>query len=254
MSSKRLADKVVFVSGGARGIGAAVVRLFASEGAHVVIGDVLEPEGRKLVEELGSDVARFVHLDVRSSEEWAAAIEATDQAFGAPTILANCAGRMVVAPIEETTPDLFRAASEVNVIGTFLGIRAVIEPMKRSGGGSIIVFSSAAGMEGSPMMAAYAASKAANANLAKTAAMELGKYGIRVNAIVPGGIDTPMSNMPEFDGLDKDLWYSRLPIPRIGQPYDVATVTLMLASDDSAYVTGSIVFVDGGMLAGHAAL
>jgi 3alpha(or 20beta)-hydroxysteroid dehydrogenase len=254
MSSRRLADKVAFVSGGARGIGAAVARVFVSEGAHVVIGDVLEPEGRKLVKDLGPDAASFVPLDVRSSEEWDAAISATDQVFGPPTILANCAGQMIVAPFEDTTPDQFRAASEVNVIGTFLGIRAVIEPMKRSGGGSIIVFSSAAGMEGSPMMAAYAASKAANANLARTAAMELGKYGIRVNAIVPGGIDTPMSNMPEFDGLDKELWYSKLPIPRIGQPHDVATVTLMLASDDSAYVTGSIVFVDGGMLAGHSAL
>ena len=126
--------------------------------------------------------------------------------------------------------------------------------MKRAGGGSVVIFSSAAGLEGSPGLCAYAASKAANASFAKTAAMELGAYGIRVNAIAPGGIDTPMSNQPEFEGFDRDAWYRKLPIPRIGQPDDIVPIVVMLASDESRYMTGNVVNIDGGMLAGHSAL
>lgn len=141
---------------------------------------------------------------------------------------------------------------EVNVVGPLLGIKAALPAMRQAGGGSIVVFSSGAGNEGTPMMAAYAASKAANANLAQSAAMAFGKDGIRVNAITPGGIDTPMSNQPQFEGhLDKARLYSGLPIPRIGQPEDVAPLVLLLASDESAYITGDIINIDGGMMAGR---
>jgi 3alpha(or 20beta)-hydroxysteroid dehydrogenase len=232
--SERLAGKVAVVSGGSRGIGAAVVHAFTREGARVVIGDVLEAEGSALAKELGPAV-HFAHLDVRSAENWAQVMTDTEQRFGPVSILVTCAGVMVVAPVEQATVEQFQRAYEVNVLGTFLGTQAVIGSMKRAGGG-------------------YAASKAANASFAKTAAMELGGYGIRVNAVAPGGVDTIMSNQPEFDGFDREAWYSRLPIPRIGQVEDIAPVVLMLASDDSRYMTGNVVNIDGGQLAGHAAL
>ena len=251
--NERLGGKVAVVSGGSRGIGAAVVRAFTHEGARVVIGDVLQEEGSALAAEL-SPAVHFAYLDVRSAENWSRVMTDTEQRFGPVSILVTCAGVMVVAPVERATVEQFQRAYEVNVLGTFLGTQAVIGSMKRIGGGSVVIFSSAAGMEGSPGLCAYAASKAANASFAKTAAMELGGYGIRVNAVAPGGVDTVMSNQPEFDGFDRDAWYSRLPIPRIGQAGDIAPVVLMLASDDSRYMTGNVVNIDGGMLAGHSAL
>jgi 3alpha(or 20beta)-hydroxysteroid dehydrogenase len=251
--TERLAGRVALVSGGSRGIGAAVVRSFVAEGARVVAGDVLVADGERLAAELGA-AAHFAELDVRDESHWQRAVADAEQRFGAVSILVMCAGVMVVGPVEETTVDHFRRAYDVNVIGTFLGTRSVVDSMKRAGGGSIVVFSSTAGLEGSPGLAAYAASKAANASFAKTAAMELGPYGIRVNAIAPGGVDTPMSNQPEFEAFDRDAWYGKLPIPRIGQPEDIAPVVVTLASDESRYMTGTIVTVDGGQLAGHYAL
>jgi len=251
---RRLAGRVAIVSGGARGIGAATARLLVEHGARVVIGDLLEDEGRQVVKELGPEVALFTPLDVRSEAAWDAAVAIAEASFGPPTILVNNAGVMVVGPVEMATADQFRIAYEVNVIGAFLGIRSVLDAMKAAGGGSIVVLSSAAGCEGTFGLPAYAASKAANASLAKTAAMELGHYGIRVNAIAPGGIDTAMSNAPEFEGMDRDAWYGNLPISRIGQVDEVARVALFLACDDSSYLTGSVVTVDGGHLAGHKAL
>jgi 3alpha(or 20beta)-hydroxysteroid dehydrogenase len=253
MSEGRLSGEVAIVSGGSRGIGAAVVRRFTAEGARVVIADVLDGPGTALADELGAS-ARYVHLDVRCESDWAAAVASADSTFGPVSVLVTCAGVMVVAPVEQATVEQFCAAFDVNVLGAFLGTRAVIPSMQRAGGGSVVVFSSAAGLEGSPGLCAYAASKAANVSFARTAAMELGAYGIRVNAIAPGGVDTPMSNQPEFDGFDRDAWYSKLPVPRIAVPDDIVPVVLMLASDEARYVTGAVVPVDGGMLAGHPAL
>jgi 3alpha(or 20beta)-hydroxysteroid dehydrogenase len=252
-SDGRLDGKVAVISGGSRGIGAEMVRTFAAEGAKVMIGDQLQDQGRKLSAELG-DRVRFEALDVRSIESWQNVMAATQDAFGAVNILVHSAGVMVVAPIEMATEEQFRVAFEVNVLGCFLVTRAVLDSMKRVGGGSIVVMSSAAGLEGSPGLSAYASSKAANANFARTAAMELGAYGIRVNAIAPGGIDTPMSNQPEFEGFDKDAWYGKLPVPRIGRTEEIARVALLLASDEGSYMTGSVVNVDGGHMAGHSAL
>jgi 3alpha(or 20beta)-hydroxysteroid dehydrogenase len=252
-SDGRLDGKVAVISGGSRGIGAEMVRTFAAEGAKVMIGDQLQDEGRKLSAELG-DRVRFEALDVRSIESWQNVMAATQDAFGAVNILVHSAGVMVVAPIEMATEEQFRIAFEVNVLGCFHGTRAALVSIKRVGGGSIVILSSAAGLEGSPGLSAYASSKAANANFARTAAMELGAYGIRVNAIAPGGIDTPMSNQPEFEGFDKNAWYGKLPVPRIGRTEEIARVALLLASDEGSYMTGSVVNVDGGQMAGHSAL
>jgi 3alpha(or 20beta)-hydroxysteroid dehydrogenase len=247
----RLAGKVAIISGGAGGIGAAVARTFVAEGAQVVIGDLLAAEGKALAAELGAG-AVFQELDVRREESWKRTVDVAQERFGAPTILVQAAGIILVKTIEDTTADDMRRQFEVNVIGPFLGVQAVLPAMKQAGQGSIVIFSSGAGTEGTPMMSAYAASKAANANFAQSAAMAFGKYGIRVNAITPGGIDTPMSNQPQFDGhLDKDRLYSKLPIPRIGQPEDIAPLVLLLASDESGYITGDVINVDGGLMAGH---
>lgn len=249
---QRLGGRVALISGGARGIGGATARLFVEHGAQVVIGDLLEDEGVALAAELGG-AAVFTPLDVRSEASWGKAVQVANDSFGPPTVLHANAGVMVVGPLTMATADDFRRAMEVNLIGAALGIQAVVEPMTAAGGGSIIIMSSTAGLDGTPGLPAYAASKAANVSLTKTVALELSGLGIRVNAIAPGGIDTAMSNSPEFDEMDKDGWYGKLPIPRIGEVEEIARTVLFLASDESSYMTGSVLVVDGGQLAGRAA-
>jgi 3alpha(or 20beta)-hydroxysteroid dehydrogenase len=237
------------ISGGARGIGAATARRFVAEGARIVIGDVLEDLGQALAAELG-DNARFCKLDVRDAEDWNAAVKLCKVEFGLPTSLVSNAGLMVVGPIEAASEDDYRRAFDVNVMGAFLGTRAVIEPMREAGGGSIVVISSTAGAAGMAGMAAYAASKAGNEAFAKSAALELGPLGIRVNTIVPGGFDTPMQNGPEFANVDIEAVYRGFPLGRIGQPEELANAILFLASSESSYATGATFVIDGGMLAG----
>jgi 3alpha(or 20beta)-hydroxysteroid dehydrogenase len=237
------------ISGGARGIGAATSRRFVAEGARIVIGDILEDAGRALADELG-DNARFSKLDVRDAEGWNAAVKLCKAEFGLPTSLVSNAGVMVVGPIETATEDDYRRAFDVNVMGAFLGTRAVIDPMREAGGGSIVVISSTAGAAGAAGMAAYAASKAGNDMFAKCAALELGHLGIRVNSIVPGGFDTPMQNGPEFANIDIEAVYGTFPIPRIGRPEELANAVVFLTSSESSYATGSTFVIDGGMLAG----
>jgi 3alpha(or 20beta)-hydroxysteroid dehydrogenase len=249
LGSGRLAGKVAIISGGGRGIGAATTRAFVREGARVVIGDVLEDEGRALAAELG-EAARFCPLDVRVDSDWQRIVAECIQAFGTVDILVNNAGVMVVSPVEATTREMLERTFQVNVLGPFLGTQSVIEPMRRAGGGSIVTLSSVSGHTGTMALGAYSASKAGNAALTKCAAMELGPDRIRVNAVVPGGIATPMSQGPEFDGIDTSAAYARLPMARVGEPEEVAAVVLFLASDESSYMTGTEVIVDGGMLAG----
>jgi 3alpha(or 20beta)-hydroxysteroid dehydrogenase len=218
-----------------------------------VIADLLQDAGATLEAELG-DAAMFFPLDVTSPGSWAEMMQRTRSRFGPVGVLVNCAGKMVVARLEDTTPDLLRSVLDVNLLGPLLGIQAVLDDMKQLGGGSVVIVSSVVGLEGSRWQGAYAASKAANANLTRTAAIELGQYGIRVNAIAPGAVDTPMSNAPEFDGVDKVAWSKQLPIPRIGIPDDMAPTVVLIASDQSRYMTGSMIKIDGGMLAGHTTL
>jgi 3alpha(or 20beta)-hydroxysteroid dehydrogenase len=191
-----------------------------------------------------------VEHDVRSAQSWAATVSACREQFGPPSVLINNAGVMLVGPIETATVADFETCFAVNTIGIFLGMQAVLATMRDNGGGAIVNMASNAGVVGTYGLPAYSASKAATIALTKTAAIEFGAAGIRVNAIAPGGVDTPMSNQPEFEGMDKSAWYSGLPIARIGQPEEIARLQLFLASTESSYCTGSVFLADGGQLAG----
>jgi 3alpha(or 20beta)-hydroxysteroid dehydrogenase len=245
----QLEGKTAIITGGARGIGAAMSDLFVSEGASVVIADVLEDDGDVLASKLGNQ-ASFIRHDVTEESSWQAAVDHCVSTFGPPDVLVNNAGVMVFGPLEQASVADFKRAFSVNLLGAFLGIRSVIAPMRESGGGSIVTLSSVTGYSGGMGMGAYTASKAGNIALVRTAAMELGPYGIRVNAIVPGGIDTAMSRGPEFAAIDVDAVYGRIPMGRIGTAEEVASMALFLASDASSYVTGAQFLVDGGMSAG----
>lgn len=245
----RLDGKVAIISGGARGQGEAEARLFVAEGAKVVIGDLLDEEGEKVAASLGDDVA-YTHLDVGSESDWSAAVALAEERFGHVNVLVNNAGILVFQTIHKTTLEEWERVQRVNVTGTFLGIKAVVPSMEAAGGGSIVNISSTAGLVGLPFVAAYVASKWAVRGMTKSAAIDLGHKGIRVNSVHPGGIDTPM-----VAGTDKEApFYKRLPVSRMGSPDEVARAALFLASDDSSYTTGAELSVDGGATAGDLGL
>jgi 3alpha(or 20beta)-hydroxysteroid dehydrogenase len=246
----RLDGKVALISGAARGQGEAEARLFVAEGARVVLGDLLHDAGAKLAAELG-DAARYLPLDVTREEDWDRAVNEAVSAFGGLGVLVNNAGIVDAGPLEHTRLADYQRVIQVNQVGVFLGMRAAIAPMRASGSGSIINISSNAGLEGVPGVIAYSASKWAVRGMTKTAALELGQYGIRVNSVHPGPIDTPMIAGDEFDSVDKDALYASLPISRIGRPDEIAKLVLFLASDDSSYSTGAEFVADGGIMAGH---
>lgn len=239
-----LEGRVAIVSGGARGMGAAEVELFASEGAHVVAGDVLDAEGQALAEGLG-DAVRYVHLDVTQEGDWAAAVSAAEEAFGPVSALVNNAGIVLMGPLEQTSLEDFHRVIGINLVGVFLGIRSVIPSMRRAGGGAIVNISSTAGLMGYSGIPAYVASKWGVRGLTKAAALELSADGIRVNSIHPGPIRTPMT-----DGMGDEMVTTQ-PIPRWGEPIEVARMALFLASDMSSFSTGSEFVVDGGAVTGQ---
>jgi 3alpha(or 20beta)-hydroxysteroid dehydrogenase len=245
----RLEGRVAIVTGAARGQGAAEAELFVQEGARVLLTDVDATAGEELSARLGQ-LAEFLPHDVREEAAWTRVLGRCEETFGLPTILVNNAGTMPVGKIESMAVDEFRGALEVNVIGSLLGIRTVIEPMRRAGGGSIVNVSSVAGMKGVAGVMGYVASKWAIRGMTKAAALELGVHGIRVNSVHPGTIDTDMVNGPEFADVDRDAYFRNMPVPRMGRPEDVANVVAFLASDASAYCTGGEFLVDGGDLAG----
>jgi 3alpha(or 20beta)-hydroxysteroid dehydrogenase len=232
----------VIVTGGARGIGAAVARTLVAEGARVVIGDLLDDEGKAVAEELG-DRAAYVHLDVADPDQWTAAVAAAERAFGPVGALVNNAGILVFGTIEEATPEEFRRVLDVNLYGAWLGMRAVLPSMRRAGGGCVVNVSSTAGLMGYANLGAYVASKWGLRGLTKTAALELGRDGVRVCSVHPGPIRTPM-----VAGVDESVVEGQ-PIPRFGEPEEVARMVRFLIVE-ATYSTGSEFVVDGGAATG----
>ena len=245
----RLSGKVALITGGARGLGEAIVRSFVNEDAQVVFGDILEDEGNALADELG-DAARFVRMDVGEQADWNEAI-ALAQARGSLNVLVNNAAVVHMEALTATTDEDYMRVFRVNQFGTFLGIRSVVEPMKRAGVGSIINVSSIDGLHSAAGLSAYSSTKWAVRGLTKNAAIELGQYGIRVNSVHPGGMWTAMGGKGSLteEQMNKAV-YENFPIPRVGQPSEVAGVVLFLATDEGSYCTGSEFVADGGWFAG----
>ncbi len=229
----RLAGKVVVITGAARGQGAAEVELFTREGAHVYAGDVLEAAGVR-------------RLDVTSATDWEAVVGEAVAAHGRVDVLLNNAGIHAASVVDEMPEADFRRVLDVNLIGAFLGIQAVVPHMPS--GGSIVNVASLNGLAAQAGTAAYTASKFALRGLTKASALDLGPRGIRVNAILPGVIRTPMVSYV-VESRESEL-ASGLPLRRIGEPYDIASAALFLASDDSLWISGTDLVVDGGQTAG----
>lgn len=248
----RLEGKVAIVTGAARGQGEAEARRFVAEGASVLLTDVLDEEGNAVAASLGA-AAAYRRLDVSSEEEWTAAVAEAEERFGPVTILVNNAGILDFASVEHQDVEKFRRVIEVNLVGTLIGMKTVTPSMRKAGGGSIINISSNGGIWGLPSLGAYVASKWAVRGLSKTAALDLGKRGIRVNSLHPGGIDTPMTRMPGHEPNDSGFAKS-LPVGRFGLVDEVANVVTFLASDEASYVTGAEWSVDGGATAGDRSL
>ena len=248
----RVSGKVALITGGASGIGAACARMLAEEGARVVVTDIDDPAGEALAEELG-DAARYTHLDVREESDWHAAVKLAQDAFGGLNVLVNNAGAPDKFIIEETTLDDWRGMMAINNDGVFLGCKAAIAGMKETGG-SIINMSSIHGIQAAPYAAAYSAAKGAVRLLTKSVALYCAEngYRIRCNSVHPGYVLTPLLedafSRAENPNEMRDMIHARHPIGRIGTPEDVAYGVLYLASDESAFVTGSELVIDGGYL------
>lgn len=241
----RLDGKVAIISGAARGQGEAQARLFVKEGAKVMLGDVLDGEGEAVAAGLGEEHASYRHLDVTNADDWDQVVAMAVERFGQVNVLVNNAGILVSHPLVGHPLDDYMKVIQVNQVGCFLGMRAVVESMRAAGGGSIVNTSSLAGLSGATGLLAYTASKFAIRGMTKVAALELGPDGIRVNSIHPGGIDTPM-----IRGSDLDAGFRHLPLGRVGRPEEAAAMALFLASDESSYSTGSEFVLDGGSSAG----
>jgi 3alpha(or 20beta)-hydroxysteroid dehydrogenase len=246
----RLDGKVAIITGGARGQGAIEARLFAAEGARVVIGDVLDEEGGLVAKSIGSD-ASYRHHDVREEGQWADLVGHAVDTFGHLDILVNNAGIFRIQPLATTSAAAYMEIININQLGTFLGMQAAAPAMATSGGGSIVNISSIAGLRGSAGTMAYTASKFAVRGMTKVAALELAPLGIRVNSVHPGIIDTPMLlDLMITNEEERTAFGARIPVGRVAHAEQVAKMVLYLASDESDHSTGSEFIVDGGITAG----
>ena len=248
----RLEGKVVLISGGARGQGAAEARMMAREGARVVLADILDDDGKQVeteIQEAGNE-ATYLHLDVTKESDWRSVVQETVRRYGKLDVLVNNAGILIRKGVEETTEEDWDCVMAINAKGVFLGTKCVIPAMRQAGGGSIINISSTAGLTGGTgATAAYSATKGAVRLLTKATAIQYAKENIRCNSVHPGDIDTPMvryelSNPDMLRGI-----MGRLPLGRIGTTEDIAYGVLYLASDESSFVTGAELVIDGGVTA-----
>jgi len=259
--SQRLAGKVALISGAARGIGAAIARLFVEEGAQVVVADILERKAEEFAEELNRGVPRpgkevsgnsvksayYVHLDVRQANEWEAAVAATRREFKMLNILVNNAGITDLSGIEETTEEVWQRIVDINQKGVWLGMKAAIPAMREAGGGAIVNLSSIYGLVASGDSLAYHGSKAAVRLLSKTAAVQYARENIRVNTVLPGFTRTPM-----IDALPSEVVGSvtpLVPMNRLASPREIANGVLFLASQEASFITGAELVIDGGFAA-----
>ncbi|MDW3217617.1 MAG: glucose 1-dehydrogenase [Acidimicrobiales bacterium] len=254
--TQRLDGTTAIITGAARGTGEATARRFVEEGARVLLADVLDEQGRAVAADLG-DHAAYQHLDVTEPGDWAAAVRATIERFGDPGVLVNNAAILDVGSIAEMDPAVLMRIVAVNQVGPYLGIQAVIDPMKRLGGGSIVNVASIDAIEGSNGVAAYTSSKWGLRGLSKAAAVELGREGIRVNTVCPGGGSSEMSAPFVAEAIerlkDRTERLPDRPIPpfnRRGELVDYANAIVWLASAESSYVSGTDLVVDGAFTAG----
>lgn len=244
----RLAGKVAIVTGGSRGMGEATVRLLVEQGAKVLIADVLDEAGEALAAELG-DAVVYQHLDVTQKGDWENAVKASAQ-LGPLNVLVNNAAIIFQKTIMDTTEEDFMKIVAVNQLGVFLGMQSVFESMKANGSGSIINVSSIDGLMSKNSLVAYSSTKWAVRGMTKAAAIEMGKFKIRVNSVHPGGIYTAMHGSDFITEEEASNFYQSHPIPRVGLPKEVAALSAFLASDEATYSTGSEFVADGGWSAG----
>ncbi|VXD04194.1 3-alpha-(or 20-beta)-hydroxysteroid dehydrogenase [Pseudomonas sp. 9AZ] len=242
-NGQKLRGNVAFITGGASGIGAAIAALFQAQGAKVVVADFV------VAEESWSESCLRVSLDVRDPAAWAKAVEITLARFGRLDILVNSAGIFAIAPIERETVEGFMRMVEVNQLGAFLGMQAVLAPMREVGGGAIVNMSSAAGLTGTARTIGYSATKWAVRGMTKVAALEFAPFNIRVNSIHPSAVATPM--IGAVPGMADNAGKST-PLGRVALPEEVAEMALFLVSDSGRYSTGSEFVCDGGLTAGPA--
>lgn len=242
---KQLKNKVAIITGAAGGMGAVHAKVFIDEGAKVVLTDIMDEEGKKLAKELGSN-ALFIKQDVTKEEDWKKVVAETERTFGPVDILINNAGIVMTKMIEDTSLTEYQKTIDINQTGTFLGMKAVLPSMKKAGGGSIINISSIEGLVGGAMIASYTASKFAVTGLTKAAAMEFAPYGIRVNSVHPGVIDTPMIHQEDVKEAVKEV-INAIPLKRPADPKEVSKMLVFLASDAASYSTGSAFVIDGGL-------
>ena len=247
----RLQDKVALISGGARGMGAVEAKLFAQNGAKVVIGDILDDDGRRTEAEINESGGQclYVHLDVTSEQSWQSAVNTAVDRYGKLDILVNNAGIYRTHNVLETPADEWDQVMDINAKGVFLGTKAAIPAMRQNGGGSIVNISSVAGLIGNFMSSAYTASKGAVRLFTKSTAIQYAQDGIRANSVHPGTIETQMTAPILADEAYRQDRINRTPLGRLGTPNDVAYGVLFLASDEASFMTGSELVIDGGRTA-----